>query len=763
MNTSVIEGRRIELRGTVQGVGMRPWVYRVARAHGVTGRVWNQVSGVTIEAFADRQTLDAFVRALETNPPPAAVIDGLESGMIAAENPVAFVIVDSTRGTERRVSIPPDLATCPECAAEILDPSNRRFRYPFTNCTNCGPRFTIATDVPYDRPATTMAGFVMCPECQREYDDPADRRFHAQPNACPLCGPRLTALSPTGRPIDTDDVVKYAADAIADGRIVAVKGLGGFHLACDATSSAAVATLRARKHRDEKAFAVMVRHAAEAERLADVTADARRLLESVERPIVLLPRRPEAVLAPEIAPRNPLVGIMLPYTPIHHLLLADVGGPVVMTSANRSDEPIAYRNDEALARLAQIADVLIVHDREIVTRCDDSVATMVGGAPMVLRRSRGFVPRAIPLTEHVPVPVLACGALLKNTFCIAHDRHAWLGPHIGDLEDLQTYRAYEEAIERMERFLGVTCERIAHDLHPDYLSTHYAQNRGGDLIPVQHHHAHVVSAMAEHRIEGPVIGAAFDGTGFGTDETAWGGEFLVGDAASARRAATWRPIRLAGGDAAIRQPWRIALAAVLDAFGENAPLDRLALFQHLPPRTIEAVRQMLAVRLVTPAARGVGRYFDAFGALALARPEARYEGQVAFEFNMAADPDERGVYEYAIDPSATVPEIDFRGVMRQAVGHLLGGVAPSIVSARFHNTVAAATAATVCRIAQDIGGGRRQRVVLTGGCFQNARLAESVHAALTPHHDVFLHRSVPPGDGGIALGQAVIAAAVPRG
>jgi hydrogenase maturation protein HypF len=740
---------------------MRPWIYRVAHQFGVTGRVWNQASGVTIDAFADASTLDAFVAALHADLPPAAHIDEFATSVIPSETGNDFVIVHSSRGAGRRVSIPPDLATCADCAAEIVDPTNRRYRYPFTNCTNCGPRFTIATDVPYDRPATTMAPFVMCPACQREYDDPRDRRFHAQPNACPVCGPRLSAMRPNGAPIDTPDPIRLAADAITLGRIVAVKGIGGFHLACDATSAAAVARLRERKHRDEKPLAVMVRDLAAAERLARLSDDARRLLSSIERPIVLVPRRDTAPLAAEVAPRNPLVGLMLPYTPLHHLLLADTGVPLVMTSANLSEEPIVYRNDEAVARLGSIADLLLVHDREIVTRCDDSVATVVAGAPMLLRRSRGFVPRAVTLHTHVGVPVLACGALLKNTFCIAHGDQAWLGPHIGDLENVETFEAYQDAIARMERFLGIRGEVIAHDLHPDYLSTRYALARAGDAIAVQHHHAHVASAIAEHGIDGPVVGVAFDGTGYGTDGTAWGGEFFLGDATAVSRVATFRPIDLAGGDAAIRQPWRTALALLVDTFGDAAPLDLIPLFERVTRAQLEGVREMLDARLNTPRARGVGRFFDAFGAIVLARPAARYEGQVAFELNMAADPDERATYAYGVTTPGSLIEIDLRPTAHAVVDDLLSGVRSSIIAARFHNTLVAATASTVRRAARELGAGR-QRVVLTGGCFQNARLAEGVAGALAAEHDVFLQRRVPPGDGGIALGQAAVAAASTR-
>ena len=761
MTTAAIEGRRIEMRGTVQGVGMRPWIYRVAHEHGVTGRVWNQTGGVTIEVFGDADSLSGFVEALEHDQPPAAVIESLDASPIPAEDAADFVIVHSVAGTERRVSIPPDLATCPECAAEIVDPADRRYRYPFTNCTNCGPRFTIATDVPYDRPATTMAPFVMCARCQAEYDDPLNRRFHAQPNACPVCGPRLTAVRPSGEPIDAPDPIRFAADALTDGLIVAVKGIGGFHLACDATSWAAVSRLRLRKRRDEKPLAVMVRDIAAAERLAVLDDAAKALLESVERPIVLVPRRAGAPVADEVAPRNPLLGLMLPYTPLHHLLLADTGVPLVMTSANLSEEPIAYRNDEAIARLADIADVLLVHDREIMTRCDDSVATIIAGAPTLLRRSRGFVPRAITLHETIDTPVLACGALLKNTFCLAHGDQAWFGPHIGDLENAETFEAYQDAIARMERFLGVRGEIVAHDLHPDYLSTRYAFDRTRRTVPVQHHHAHVASAIAEHGIDGPVIGVAYDGTGYGTDGTAWGGEILVGDAHAFTRAATFRPLPLAGGDAAIRQPWRIALALLVDAFGDAAPLDALELFRVVPEADLRGVRQMLATGLNAPLARGVGRYFDAFGALVLVRARARYEGQVAFELNMAAAPEENGRYEHAVDHLTPRPEIDLRPAVHGVVADLLDGVPASIVSARFHNTIAAATVAAVCAAAREVHAARTP-VVLTGGCFQNARLAESISATLRARHDVYLHRRVPPGDGGIALGQAVIAAAAAR-
>jgi hydrogenase maturation protein HypF len=742
---------------------MRPWIYRIAYERGVTGRVWNHASGVTIDAFGTPESLDDFIHELSVHPPPAAHTDVVATQVIAPENVSAFEIVDSRAGAERRVSIPADLATCGDCLAELFDPADRRYRYAFTNCTNCGPRFTIARDVPYDRSTTTMTSFPMCPRCQREYEDPTNRRFHAEPNACPDCGPHLWVLSPDGERIylpEGIDPVTYAARAIEAGRIVAVKGLGGFHLACDATSSGAVARLRLRKHRDEKPLAVMVRDLAAARQLAVIDAASCALLESVERPIVLVPRRVNAPLAREVAPNNPLVGLMLAYTPLHHLLLADAAVPLVMTSGNFSDEPIAFHNDEAVRRLHNIADVLLVHDREIVTRCDDSVAITVAGAPTILRRSRGFVPRSIQLPRAVPVPVLACGALLKNTFCIAQGQDAWLGPHIGDLENLETYEAYQEAIHRMERFLGVQPEVLAHDLHPDYLSTHYARGRTAQTIAVQHHHAHVVSAMAEHGLDGTVLGLAFDGTGYGTDGTSWGGEFLIADAHSMRRVATFRPLPLPGGDAAIAHPWRMALSMLIDAMGDAAPLSELSLFQPMVPTDVDVLRRMLAAELNSPLVRGVGRYFDAIGALVLGRSRAQYEGQLAFELNVAADPAERQVYDFAIDRSSPLIEIDFRPLVRAVVDDLRAGVARGIVAARFHNTVIAAAARVAREVTRTMAPSSSQppQVVLTGGCFQNVRLAEGLVVDLGADHDVFVHRQVPPGDGGIALGQAVVAA-----
>lgn len=745
-------GLRIEIRGTVQGVGFRPWVYRVAHELGVTGRVFNHARGVTVDAFAVPHVLTSFVARLREPVLPARVRE-LTADTIPFEAVSAFVIVHSAEGGARALSIPPDLATCPDCEREIIDPGDRRFHYPFTNCTSCGPRFTIATGVPYDRPATTMAPFVMCPACQREYDEPRDRRFHAQPNACPVCGPKLALWDRDGFDILVDDPLRDAARRLLAGDILAVKGLGGFHLACDALSEESIARLRARKHRDEKPFAVMVANLPRARELAELSREEEALLSAPERPIVLVQRRAGSPLARGVAPDTELVGLMLPYTPLHHLLLRLVQRPLVMTSANPSDEPICADNAEAVRRLGAIADALLVHDRAIATRCDDSVARVIAGKPTLLRRSRGYVPRAIALPRPVEEPVLAVGAHLKNTFCIATGDSAYLGPHIGDLENLSALEFFELAVARMEEILRVSPHVIAHDLHPGYMSTQYARGRAGDvrIVGVQHHHAHVASAMAEHGLTGPVIGVAYDGTGWGTDGTAWGGEILLADYASYERLATFRPVALAGGEVAIREPWRIALALVDDAFANDAPIARLAVFAG---ENLELVRAMIRTDINAPLARGIGRFFDGIGALVLGRRVATYEGQVAVAWNLAADAADHGTYPVARDGMA----IDLRPLVRGVVGDVLAGVAPSVISARFHDSL---VAATVERVREAVRVHGPHAVVLTGGAFHNPRLAEGVAHGLRDL-DVRVHGEVPPGDGGIALGQALVGDALSR-
>jgi hydrogenase maturation protein HypF len=754
-------GRRFAVRGIVQGVGLRPWVYRLAAQDGLTGRVRNDAAGVVIDAFGSAAALDRFAERLLQEPPPAAEILDVTSRAIEPEWLTTFAIVASAGHEELRVSIPPDLATCDECLAEIFDQGNRRYRYPFTNCTHCGPRFTIARDVPYDRAATTMARFTMCGACQREYDDPANRRFHAQPNACPACGPHLALISGDGRGIVTADPVASAAAAIQVGAIVAIKGLGGFHLACDATDAAVVARLRRRKRREQKPFAVMVADMAAAERLVRLDDDERALLASPARPIVLAHPRPDSPLAAGVAPDAPLAGVMLPYTPLHHLLLHDAGRPLVMTSGNIADEPLACTNDDARVRLAPLADFLLLHDRDIDAFCDDSVARVIAGAPTLIRRSRGYVPRAVRLAPPCAEPVLACGALLKNTFCIAMGDSAYTGPHIGDLDNVAAFDAYRGAIDRLQRFLRAAPDVVAHDLHPDYLSTRYALSRdAGSRVGVQHHHAHIASVMAEHGLPGPVIGVAYDGAGYGSDGAAWGGEILLANLDRFERIATLRPLRLAGGDAAIRQPWRLAVAMVHDAFDGRMPLDVRSRFGDVSELQIEAVSQMIATGVHCPRAHGAGRYFDAIGALVLGRSRAAFEGQIALAWNGVADPGEEGGYPFIIDHSTAPWSIDLRLMVHAVLEDLAHHVPAAAISARFHNTLVEATALAVESYAATDAG---LPVALSGGCFQNPRLAESLITRLSPAFDVYLNRRVPPGDGGIALGQAAVAAAIVAG
>ncbi len=757
------DGLRIRIEGSVQGVGFRPWVHALATRRSVAGRVWNDGGNVTIEAFGDAADLREFLQVLKSPPMPAARIAALRADPIPPRPSRGFSIVDSTGGVDRRPAIPPDLATCPDCLRELFDPADRRFGYAFTNCTRCGPRYTIATGVPYDRERTTMAGFPMCPACLAEYEDPADRRFHAQPNACPVCGPRLELVEVGARRgAGSMRPVQRAAELLRAGRIVAVKGLGGYHLACDAGSEEAVARLRRRKHRYAKPLAVMAPSLADAAGLAVLTDADRELLASPARPIVLVPRRDGAPLAPSVTPGTTLVGVFLPYTPLHELLLREFGGALVMTSGNASDEPMATDDGDALRRLGgAIADALLRHDRPVAARCDDSVARVLDGAPVVLRRGRGWVPASIEGAAAFPAPVLACGAHLKNAFCVGAGARAWMGPHVGDLETEEACAEFERSVASFARFVGVRPEVVAHDRHPDYFTTRWARSSGaGHCVAVQHHHAHVASAMADAGVEGPVLGLAWDGTGDGGDGTAWGGELLAADTAGFVRVATLRPLALAGGDAAIRDVWRLALAALDDAFDGDPPLDELRLFDAIDPTHVGLVRAMVRGGVNAPLAHGAGRWFDALGALALGRRVSRYEGEVAGAFGLAAAPGDFGAYAFdiALEARGGVPPcvVDLRPTVRALVADLVDRVAAAIVSARFHATLAAVADEMVAAGERRFG---RLPVVLSGGCFQNERLLHAVTARLSGRTPVARHRRVPPNDGGIALGQAVVAAA----
>ena len=733
------------MTGTVQGVGFRPFVYRLAREAGVSGRVRNDAAGVTIEAFAPRPALEAFTARLRTDRPPAAVIETLEASPIPAEAAAAFEIVESGGATERRVAIPPDLGTCEACRREILDPTDRRHGYPFTNCTDCGPRFTIALGVPYDRPATTMAGFTMCPACAREYGDPGDRRFHAQPNACPVCGPKVSV-----RPPAPGDPIAHVARALAAGQIAAVKGIGGYHLACDATSEAAVALLRQRKHREEKPLAIMVRDLAEARAVAALTPAEEALLASVERPIVLVRRRAVpleggAKLAAGLAPGSPLVGVMLPYAPLHHLLLAAAGRPLVMTSGNLSDEPIAFEDEDALRRLSGIADLFLVHDRPIASRADDSVTRVVAGRPLVMRRSRGWAPRPVVLSRKVRRPVLAVGAQLKNTFCLARGDEATLGPHVGDLDDLETYASFEAAVARLEAFLEVRPEAVACDLHPLYLSTRYARERaaalGVPLVEVQHHHAHAAAAMAEHGLEGPVLALAWDGTGLGTDGAVWGGEVLRVEGARFERVAHLRTFRLPGGDQASRDGRRSALGLLHAIDPELASRWARA---HFAPEAARGLVQLLDTRIAAPITSSMGRLFDGLAVLLGLGTHSSYEGELARALEVAAT--DADVGELPAFPLSN-GVLDFEPLVRAA----LSARDVARTAAAIH---AACVDAIVC-LAETAG---IERVVLSGGCFQNTLLLAGARARLEARgFSLFTPELVPINDGGISVGQAFVA------
>jgi hydrogenase maturation protein HypF len=668
-----------------------------------------------------------------------------------------FTVADSEQGAGGGIPLAPDLALCEACLDEIRDPTARRFRYPFTACASCGPRFSTALALPYDRERTTLAGFPPCDACRREYEDPADRRFRAEAIACSRCGPSLVALSPAGEPIARRDAALAVANAeLRTGGVVAVLGIGGFHLACDATREEPVCRLRVRKRRERRPLAVMVPDLAAAEKLARLDPAERALLTSPARPIVLARLRPDAAVAPSLTLGLDRIGLMLPYTPLHRLLLDDVKRPLVMTSGNRSGEPIAFRIEEGRERLADVADLFLVHDRPIPAPCDDSVAIVSGGAPIWIRRSRGVAPQPIELAEPVAQPTLGCGAHLHATVCLAMGRQAFLSPHIGDLDSPEAWDAFEEAVARLEHLLGTKAALLAHDLHPGYASTRWArERRGAAVVAVQHHHAHLAATLADAGVLGSCFGLVWDGTGLGLDGAAWGGELLLGDATGCRRLATLRPLRLAGGEAAIREPWRLALAALDDAFDGEPPLDALPLFAHPSVPDPTAVRQLLQRDASCVMAHGTGRWFDAIGALVLAQPRAGYSGDVALSWNAAARGRHSHPYPFALDRAGSPWQIDLRPMVRRVVDDLLAGRPAAEISGSFHETLA--TVAEALLIAARAEYGPRP-VALSGGCFQNALLVERVEARM---HALGLRvlrpRSIPPGDGGIALGQVVIA------
>jgi len=712
----VAQRRRLQVAGVVQGVGFRPFVYGLAHRHGLAGFVRNDARGVVVEVEGEPKELDLFAAALVEQAPPLARIASLETSKIEARGEREFVIEASAEDGERTALVPADIATCDDCLRELFDPGDRRFRYPFVNCTNCGPRFTIVRSVPYDRANTTMASFEMCDQCRREYEDPGDRRFHAEPTCCPDCGPRLSLE------------LEEAVSLLREGKIVAIKGLGGYHLACDATSEQAVARLRARKGREEKPLAVMT---SSPELLVELGADEEALLRSAERPIVLARRRPGAPVAPSVAPATEWLGVMLPYTPLHHLLCADFAGALVMTSGNLSDEPIAFENEEAQRRLGEVADAFLSHDRPIERRCEDSVVR----AAFPIRRSRGYAPAALPLPVSARSPLIATGAELKSTFCVVRGDQAFLSPHLGDLDTELAYRAFRTDLELYLAMLAVEPELVACDLHPDYLSSKWARGQDLELIEVQHHHAHAAACLAENGETGPALALVLDGTGYGTDGTIWGGELLRCDLAGFERIGHLDPVPLPGGEAAVREPWRVA-AAYLERAERPVPFPDWS-----------RVRESLKVN--APLSSGAGRLFDAAAALLGVRERVSYEGQAAIELEQLAGHKEAEPYPCRSE-SERILAAD---LIAAAHDDLAAGRDRAEIAAAFHEGLALACAEACARAAEP------RSVVLSGGCFQNLRLLASTRRRLEElGFRVLVHRLLPPNDACISFGQAAVAA-----
>jgi hydrogenase maturation protein HypF len=750
----------ISVRGIVQGVGFRPFVYGLAVKHNLKGWVYNTSEDVKIEVEGEAEAVEQFEQELETEAPPLAHI---ESVNIEHHPPLGyknFEIRHSQAQKGKYQLISPDVATCQACLSESLNPEDRRYHYPFTNCTNCGPRFTIIEDMPYDRPKTTMRSFQMCPQCQAEYDNPLDRRFHAQPNACPKCGPQVELVDNHGNLIIRSDPIAAASQFLREGKIVAIKGLGGFLLACDATNDTAVKILRQRKKRSSKPFAIMVRDIDEAKRHCYVSPEEENLLTSPQSPIVLMRWREDSSVSREVAPNLRFLGIMLPYTPLHHILLRYTVLPLVMTSGNLSEEPIARDNDEALRRLSGIADYFLIHNRDIYSRYDDSVAIVERGTSQLIRRARSYAPYPIRLSFEAK-QVLGCGAEEKNTFCLTKDNYAFLSQHIGDMENMETLEHFDNTISLYKRLFHIEPEIIAHDLHPDYLATKYARELGESgmkLIPVQHHHAHIASCMADNGLESPVIGVAFDGTGMGVDGNIWGGEFMVADYRSFRRTGHLEYLPLPGGAAAIKRPYRTAIGYILTLLGENALNHDLPVMKEVDDMEIEVIKRQIERKINSPLSSSMGRLFDAVSALLGIRGEIDYEGQAAVELEMAAhgeDTQAQESYPYRLVEGEGIRIVQLRDLLSAVIEDLHQGISKGRISVKFHNTVARMINKT-CHLISDETG--ISQVALSGGVFQNRLLLKKTVSLLeSSDFQVFTHRQVPCNDGGISLGQAVIA------
>jgi hydrogenase maturation protein HypF len=754
---------RVEVQGVVQGVGFRPFVYGLANRLGLVGHVFNDAAGVSIEVEGEDSSIEAFVHALRDSPPPMARVQALRSVDMDPVGETRFSIVESTTRGTARVVVSPDLAVCHDCVAELQDRENRRHRHAFINCTNCGPRYTIIESVPYDRARTTMAEFDMCPQCGAEYADPGNRRFHAEATCCPECGPRLDITDPHGRSIACDDPMREAVRRLEAGQILAIKGIGGFHLACDASNKRAVQELRRRKRRDLKPFAVMTVSLAEAMRVGVIAAETGRLLESPERPIVLVRKHPRLGegLAEEVAPRNARIGIMLPYTPIHHMLFADSTLRVlVMTSGNASDEPIAHENDDAYKRLGELADAFLIHDRRIRTRTDDSVMQVAAGSFRYLRRSRGHAPFPVTLNRDTSAhEILAVGAELNGAACLTRAGQAYISHHLGDLDHLAAWEAFHQAVETLCRMLDVIPAAVACDLHPAYATTRHARGLSLPVVAVQHHHAHIASVLAETGRDGPVIGVSFDGYGWGDDGNAWGGEFLVCDLADYRRVGCIAPVPLPGGDAAAKRPARTGYVMLREAFGaEEAERLAVRLLPGLAAEERRVIDDMIKKGVNCPSSTSAGRLFDAAAALCGLCDANLYHAQAPMELEGAAwtQENEHGYYAAELSERGGLIHLPGAEIIRGIVNDRLTGVPAAVCAARFHNSLARAAVETCIAIRNNTG---LSTVALSGGVFANAWLLEQMNGMLEERgFEVLTNTVVPPGDGGISLGQAAVAA-----
>lgn len=753
MKVEPIERRRIQLRGLLQGVGFRPFVFRLATDLGLSGAVWNRPEGVTIEIEGARPSLEVFLHRIEQERPVHAVIDQIDSTPLDPIGEARFEIRESDRAGVRETSVPPDLATCADCLRETLDSANRRYRYPFTNCTDCGPRFSMIELLPYDRINTTMRKFPLCGECRNEYENRSDRRFHAEPNACPACGPHLELWEPDGSVrASHDPALRAAADALRQGKIVAVKGLGGFHLMVDARNEEAVQRLRQRKIREAKPFALMFPTLASVGTVCRLSELEARLLLSPESPIVLLKKSVPSAIAFSVAPDNPYLGVLLPYTPLHHLLMSELGFPVVATSGNRSEEPICTDENDALRRLAGIADLFLVHNRPIVRPLDDSVVRVIAERPLILRRARGYAPLSFQI--ETDRSLLAVGGHLKNTVAISAGGKITLSQHLGDLENAETDQTFRQAIADQKKLYHHSPDAVVCDLHPDYRSTQFARETGLPLHPVQHHYAHLLSCMAEHRLEGPLLGIAWDGSGLGPDGTLWGGEFLKIDERSFQRAAHFRTFRLPGGERAMREPRRSALGLLYEQLGGRAFEGRAALSAfNAEERRI--LKKMLETGLNAPLTSSAGRLFDAVASLLGLRQTSRFEGEAAMALEFACEGiGTEEAYPFRILECRTpkVPLIiDWAPLIEAILGDLEHSRPIGEIAALFHNTLSE----IILSVAQRIG---EEKVVLTGGCFQNKVLTERAIARLTAEgFQPYRHQQIPPNDGGLAVGQILAA------